>query len=161
MGIATDIVASYRGPGKVVSRLLAGGPQEGRSLMFLMLACTLMFVAQLPRLSREAHLTGQDLNMLMGGSLLALIFIAPLIFYACAALSRLIARALGGSGAGWRSRVALFWALLAASPLLLLHGLVAGFIGPGMQKTLVGVIWCAVFLWFWAAGLQAAERSAR
>lgn len=158
MSVATDIVASYRGPARVASRLMAGGPQEGRALMYLMLACALMFVAQLPRLAREAHLTGQDLNMLMGGSMLALIFIAPLVFYALAAVSRIVAHVVGGKGAGWRSRVALFWALLAAAPLVLLHGLVAGFIGPGAQLTLVGALWLAVFVWFWARGLWVAEK---
>lgn len=158
MSVAKDIVATYRGPRRVFARLLSGGPREDRSLMFLMLGCALVFVAQLPRLAREAHLTGQDLTMLMGASLLALLFIAPLILYVLAQATHLIARVIGGKGTAWRARVALFWALLAASPLVLLHGLVAGFIGPGAQLTLVGLIWCAVFFWFWASGLWVAER---
>ncbi|MER3352422.1 MAG: hypothetical protein RLQ73_00450, partial [Hoeflea sp. D1-CHI-28] len=55
------------------------------------------------------------------------------------------------------SRLALFWAFLAASPLLLLYGLVAGFIGPGAGLTGVGVGWVAVFLWFWLSNLREAE----
>ena len=54
-------------------------------------------------------------------------------------------------------RSPLFWALLASSPLMLLHGLVAGFIGPGIQLQSVGLVWLAVFLWFWIRGLIAAE----
>ena len=54
---------------------------------------------------------------------------------------------------------ALFWALLASAPLMLLHGLVAGFIGPGAAQTLVGVLWLAVLGWFWFTGLRLAERS--
>lgn len=159
MSVATDIVATYRGPARVFVRLLEAGPREDRSLMFLMLGCALMFIAQLPRLAREAHLTGQDLTMLMGASLLALLFIAPLLLYLLAQGSHLMARIFGGCGTAGRARVALFWALLAASPLILLHGLVAGFIGPGAQQTLVGLAWCAVFLWFWGSGLWLAERS--
>lgn len=159
MGVTTNIVATYRGPGHVVRGMLAMGPREDRALAYLMGACLLTFVAQLPRLAREAHVNGQDLNMLMGGSLLAWIFIAPLVFYVVAACARLVARVLGGSGSGFGARLALFWALLAASPVLLLHGLTAGLVGPGPALQLVGVIWCGLFLWFWLAGTLAQERS--
>lgn len=158
MSVTRDIAATYRGPKRVIARILARGPREDRALAYLMAACALMFIAQLPKLARQAHLTGDDLNMLMGGALFGLVFIAPLIFYGLAMLSHLIARLLGGQGTFWSARMALFWALLAASPLVLLHGLVAGFIGPGPQLSLAGVIWCGAFLWFWVSGLWYAER---
>jgi len=158
MSIARNIAATYRGPGRVMSQLLSMGPREDRALAYLMGACALMFIAQLPRLSREAHLTGADLNMLMGGALMGLIFLAPLMFYAIAWLSHVIARVFGGKGTFYTARMALFWALLASTPVLLLHGLVAGFVGPGPQLQLVGLIWCGVFLWFWGSGLLRAER---
>lgn len=161
MSIARRIAATYRGPGRVMSQLLDMGPREDRALAYLMGACALMFIAQLPRLAREAHLTGVDLNMLLGGSLMGLIFLAPLMFYAIAWLSHLVARLIGGKGSFYSARMALFWALLASTPLILLHGLVAGFVGPGVQLQLVGLIWCAVFLWFWVSGLLRAERGAR
>jgi len=161
MPVTGDIVATYRGPGRVIERLQANGVREDRALVFLMLGCTIVFIAQLPRLSREAHLSGQDLNMAMGGALLGWLFLAPLIFYALAGLSQLVARLLGGQGNGYGARLALFWALLAASPLLLLHGLVAGFIGPGPGLQAVGLIWLGVFLWFWVSGLRQAQRQVR
>lgn len=159
MPVSTDIVATYRGPGRVMRRLLSQGPREDRALVFLLLGCGIVFVAQLPRLSREAHLSGQDLNMAMGGTLMAWLFLAPLIFYALAGLSHLLARLLGGQGNWYGARLALFWSLLAASPLILLHGLVAGFIGPGPGLQGVGLIWLVVFLWFWLSGLRQAERA--
>lgn len=159
MAVTRDIAATYRGPGRVVGRLLERGQREDRALAILMAGCALVFVAQLPRLSREAHLTGRELNMLLGASLLAWVIIAPLIFYCLAALSHLVARALGGQGGWYGARLALFWALLAASPLLLLHGLVAGLVGPGAGRDIVGLLWLGVFLWFWMAGLRQAERA--
>ena len=54
--------------------------------------------------------------------------------------------------------MALFWSLLASSPLMLLHGLMAGFSGPGPALNVVGVVWLAVFGWFWFTGLRLAER---
>lgn len=158
MSAITDIAATYRGPGGVLRRLLARGQREDRALAILMAGCALVFVAQWPRLAREAHLTGQDLNPLLGASLLGWIIIMPLVLYLLAGVAHIIARVLGGQGSFYGARLALFWALLAASPLLLLHGLVAGFIGPGPQLVLVGALWCAVFLWFWFGGMVAAER---
>jgi hypothetical protein len=153
MAVTTDIVATYRGPRRVIARLLSMGPREDRLLAFLMFGCTLAFVAQMPRLSREAHLTGQELNMLLGGALLGLIFIAPLALYAVSWGVHLLARLFGGAGDSYRSRLVLFWTLLASSPLLLLNGLVAGFIGPGPALSSVGILWLAVCLWFWLSGM--------
>jgi hypothetical protein len=158
MAVTTDILASYRGPGRVVARLLAAGQREDRALAILMAGCVLVFVAQLPRLAREAHLAGQELNPILGGSLLAWVIIAPLLFYILAALSHVIARVFGGRGGWYGARLALFWALLASTPVLLLHGLVSGLIGPGSGRDAVGLIWLAVFLWFWLSGLWQAER---
>ncbi len=158
MAITRNIAATYRGPGRVMRRLLEMGAREDRALAYLMGACALVFVAQLPRLSREAHLTGQDLNMLMGATLMAWIFIAPLALYAIALLARGIGRILGGNGTAYGARLALFWALLASSPLILLHGLTAGFVGPGLELQIVGLAWLMFFGWFWIGGSIAQER---
>ncbi len=156
MPVTTDIVAAYRGPRTVFRRLLSMGGNEGRALAIVMAGCAVFFVSEWPRLAREAHLTGQELNPLLGGSLMAWIFIAPLLFYAIGAISHLVLRALGGQATGYATRLALFWAWLVASPIKLLHGLVAGFIGPGPGLTAVGVVWLAVFLWVWVANLREA-----
>ena len=157
MSTATDIAATYRGPAAVVDRHLDAGPQESRSLAWLMVACALMFVAQTPRLAREAHLDGLDFSMLMGGALMGWIFLAPLVFYAIALVSHFALRLFGRKSAGWTARVALFWALLAAAPVFLLLGLVGGFIGTGAQANIVGLLWIVVLLWFWISGLRRAS----
>jgi len=161
MAVTTDIVASYRRPRAVMRRLLAMGVNEGRALAILMAGCGVTFIAQWPRLAREAHLTGQELNPLLGGALLGWVVIAPLAFYLIAYLGHLACRVFGGSGDGFAARLALFWAWLAASPLLLLYGLVAGFVGKGPGLTLVGAVWLAVFSWFWLSNLREAGWGAR
>lgn len=157
MAVTRDIVATYRGPGRVVARLLALGPREDRALAFVMAFCTMAFVAQLPALARKAHLEGTDLDMLMGGALLGNVMILPLVLYTVAWISHLLARAFRGRGSSYGARLALFWAGLASSPLILLNGLVAGFIGPGPALSLVGFVWLVVFAWFWLAGLRRVE----
>lgn len=158
MSVTTDIRNTYRGPGRVVRRLLSIGQREDRALAFLMAGCAMMFIGQLPRLARDAHLQSVGLDMLMGGALFAWLFVVPLAFYLIAAVSHLIAKALRGKGSFYGARLALFWALLAASPLFLLTGLMAGFVGPGLEFQITGLIWLACFLWFWIRGLIVAEQ---
>lgn len=161
MPVTTDIIGTYKGPRRVVARHLAMGPREDRALAILMGGCMLAFTSQMPRLAREAHLTGQELNMLLGGALFGLIFIAPLLLYSLSWVSYLVVRVFGGKGDSYGARLALFWALLAASPLMLLNGLTAGFIGPGPALSFVGGLWLALFLWFWISGLMQAYWNAK
>ena len=159
MALTSDILVTYRSPRAVMRKHLALGLREDRALMFLAIACVLIFVAQWPRLRREAFLDDAvPFNALLGGALMGWLFIAPLVLYGIAALSHLIARALGGQGSWYSARLALFWSLLAASPLWLLNGLVAGFIGPGLQLGLTSAIALAVFLIFWGLSLIEAEK---
>ena len=160
MPVTSDIAATYRGPGRVMRRLLQAGQREDRALAILMAFCVLVFVAQLPRLSREAHLTGREFQAIAGGALMGWILIAPLALYLLAAISHLISRAVGGQGTWYGARLALFWSLLASTPLLLLYGLVAGFIGPGPALQVVGILWAGIFLWFWTTCLRLSESGA-
>ncbi|KPP87720.1 MAG: Yip1 domain [Rhodobacteraceae bacterium HLUCCO07] len=158
MSVLGDIAATYRDPRRVVRRHLSAGPREDRALAVLMGACVIVFVAQWPRLAREAHLADQGLAELLGGALMGWLFIAPLLFYGLGLVAWLVARALGSRASPYDARLALFWALLASTPLFLLNGLVAGFVGPGPGLTLVGALWFAVFLWFWVSGMAAGWR---
>ncbi len=157
MPVTSDIVSTYRRPGRVVRNLLDMGQREDRALAFVMAFCVIAFVARLPALARRAHLEGLELNMLLGGALLGIVFILPLLFYLLAWLSHLASRLLGGQGTSYGARIALFWSLLATTPLVLLNGLVAGFIGPGPALSVVGLLWVVVFVWFWLSGLKQAQ----
>ncbi|WP_343078887.1 YIP1 family protein [Ostreiculturibacter nitratireducens] len=158
MGVASDIVATYRAPRRVVRRLLASGQREDRALAVLMGACLLLFVAQWPVAARAAYLEPDvPLEARLASAFLASMFILPLFAYAVAGISHLAARAFGGAGTFWRARIALFWALLAAAPLQLLYGLVGGFIGPGAQLRFIGFVVFGIFILIWGAGLRVAE----
>ena len=137
-------------------RLMSLGENEGRALATLVAGCLVTFIAQWPRLAREAHINEQDLQPLLGGALMGWVFIAPLIFYLMAFVAFLVCKAFGATGSAYNNRFAMFWSFLAASPLILLHVLVAGFVGPGPGLTFVGIIWCAVFLWFWLSNMREA-----
>ena len=159
MAVSTDIVATWWRPRRVMRKLLAMGRREDRALMFLMLACGLIFVAQWPQLSRAAHLDPSvPLDARIGGALFAWLFWVPLVAYALAALTRLAARVLGGQGTWYSARLALFWSLLATTPAWLLYGLVAGFIGPGPAQQIVGAGLLLAFFAIWGISLRESER---
>ncbi|MEP2716253.1 YIP1 family protein [Pseudophaeobacter sp.] len=153
MAVTSDILATYRGPRRVFARLLEMGPREDRLLAILMAGCALMFISRMPSLAREAHLTGQEQTMLLSNALFGIIFVAPLALYTLALMTHFIASVLRGKGEAYAARLALFWSFLAASPLMLLNGLVAGMIGPGTELNLIGGLWFTAFLWFWISGL--------
>ncbi|MEL6449811.1 MAG: YIP1 family protein [Pseudomonadota bacterium] len=154
-----NIAATYRGPGRVVSQILAPAPREDRVLYILLAACVVIFVAQMPYQSREAYLDDSvPLQARLYWSAFLWIFIFPLFAYAFAGVVWLVSRVMPRPPSGYEIRVALFWALLASTPLVLLWGLTAGFVGPGPSLQLVGLLWAAVFAWFWIAGTLAARK---
>ncbi|MBD3802662.1 MAG: YIP1 family protein [Rhodobacteraceae bacterium] len=157
MAASDDILRTYRHPRVVMREHLARPASEPRALVFLLLALTVIFIGQWPRLSRLAHeMPDQPMVGLMMGTMLALLATVP-IFYLIAALGHLVAKAMGGQGSWYGARLALFWALLAVSPLMLLQGLVAGFIGIGPQLSLVSLLVGVAFVLFWIVGLRVAE----
>lgn len=157
MSVVTDILRSYTRP-RAVIRARLGEVREDRALAVLMVAALLVFVAQWPVAARSAHLDPSvPLDARIGGSLLAVLFLMPLLCYLLAALSHLLARVAGGRGSFYGTRMALFLALLAVAPLMLLQGLVAGFVGPGPQLSAVSIVTGAAFLWIWLNMLIEAE----
>ncbi|MFV2035604.1 MAG: YIP1 family protein, partial [Halocynthiibacter sp.] len=159
MAVSRDIVESYRAPRRVLARQLAAGVGEERALAYVMIACILFYVALLPSLARAAFENPQngDFTNLAANAFIGAVLIAPLLFYGLAALGHLAALLLGGRGSWFSARLALFWALLAISPLMLLRGLVLGFIGQGTELTAVNILVGVLFLLIWVNGMRAAE----
>ena len=155
MSVVRDIVRTYRAPRDVLARRISGPPREDRALAILMGACALIFIAQWPRLSREAFLDPTiAFDARLAGALFGWIMVMPLVFYTVAMVAQFVLHTLGASGRGYASRMALFWALLASTPLWLLAGLIAGFVGPGAGLTITSGAALAAFTLFWMAGLS-------
>lgn len=158
-GVVPRVLQSWWAPRRVVRGLSA--MPEGAKLAVLMAAMLVFLIAQAPAHARAAQLDPSiPFQARLGGALLAVMFMMPIMAYALAALvaglSRLTPWRLSPEG----SRLALFWALLAVAPAMLLAGLVAGLVGPGPALAAVQAVCGAGFLMIWGAGIAALARRA-
>lgn len=161
MSVVLDILRTYRAPRETVGRRIGTEVREDRALAVLMGACVLIFVGQWPRIAREAHLdpsVGFDARF--AGALFAWLLMAPLIFYVLALIVHGALRLAGRPASGFAVRMGLFWGLLAASPLFLLTGLTAGFVGAGPALKVISGLALGVLVVFWIAGIQLAAGQA-
>lgn len=164
MSVTRSLLRSYKAPREVVRGLRgrAGERREARILVYLMVACALFFVAQWPRLAREAHLSDEvPLEGLMAAALFGWIFVAPLLFYTLATVLTLLLKTVNRAVEGFDVRLALFWALLVASPFALLNGLTNGMVATTGAAVLTGLVLAVVFLLVLGAGLRVALEAAR
>lgn len=154
MTLSGAILQSWRRPRVVLRRLLAQDRHEGRVLMYLVLALALVFVAQWPRLQRQAT-AEVPLEGLMVGALFGLMMVGPLLLYLVAGVLALAMRLIGRVE-GFAVRLALFWALLAAAPLILAQAGLVALTGPGWIATASGLAVLALFGVVLVAGLRVA-----
>ncbi|NHF74099.1 hypothetical protein [Paracoccus xiamenensis] len=158
-GIAPRVLASWRRPGQVVREL--SPMSEGAMLAVLMGAMLVFLIAQAPGHARAAALDpAVPMAGRMAGALTAVLLMMPLVAYAVASLVAFASRLTPWRLEGEDSRLALFWALLAISPAMLLSGLVEGLIGPGAPLSLTRLVAGLGFLFIWGAGLRALSRPA-
>ena len=159
MSASTELVATWTAPRAALRRHLARGVSEPFAFSLLLVFLILAFVGQWPVAARDAHFAGDASSAArILAKALAVLATIPL-WYGLAAVSRLVARALGGLGSWYSARIALFWALATVSPLMLLQGLVSGMIGPGPALVAVSSVTGIAFLWLWLTMLHEAEKA--
>ncbi len=153
------VLQSWVAPRRVV-RGLSDMPERVK-LAVLMAAMLVFLIAQAPANARLAQLDPSvPFQARMGGALLAVMFMMPVLAYALAGLAAALSRLTP-----WRltpddSRLALFWALLAVAPAMLLAGLAEGLVGQGPALALLRVVCGIGFLAIWGAGIAALARKA-
>lgn len=153
------ILRSFRAPREVVRDLLAQDRREGRLMLYLTLALGIVFVAQWPRLLREAS-AEIGFEPLFAGALFGIMFVGPLLAYGLAALMGLLLRPVAPVEP-FAVRLALFWALLVTAPLMLFQAALASVAGAGgLAERLSGYAVLAAFVLLLAAGLRVAVESA-
>ena len=139
MSVVSNVIYTYRSPSKAFEFMYGRPTNEATSLGYLMGACFLTYVAQWPYLARQSYLEDFDLQTSLAASLLAWLLIAPLLLY-CVAILVYFFRVLGGGKTSGQIRVGLFWSFFAATPMMMLFGLVKGFLGSGTAENVVGFL---------------------
>lgn len=153
-GILPRVLESWVAPRRVV-RGLRGMP-ESALIVLLLAAMAIFLLAQAPGHARAAALDPVvPLGARMGGAVLAVMFVMPLVAYAVAQAVAWLSLLLPWRIAPGDSRLALFWALLAVAPAMLLAGLTAGLVGPGPALSLTRAVAGLGFLGIWGGGLAA------
>jgi len=153
MSVTRDIAASWRRPRTVMRAHLARPQSEPFAFSLLVTFLIVAFVAQWPAASRDSFLQPEvPMTQRLVASALALMALVP-FWYLLAAIGHWVAKLAGAGGDHYRARLALFWALVTVTPLMLLQGLVSGMIGAGPALTLVSVLTGLAFLTFWVINL--------
>jgi hypothetical protein len=164
-GLVARIAAAYPDFRASMARELAAGRDEPHLLAYVMGGCTALFLTALPRIlvtpPPQVVAEGSDgMFAFFLTNLVTFLFFVPLFLYGVAALTRMAARAFGGVG-GWReTRLATFWAMLVAAPVLLAASLLSlGLALSGMATAATVVAYGAngVSAWIWAAFIAEAH----
>ena len=157
MSVVSRVLLTYRSPTKAFELMYGRPINESASLGYLMVACLLTYVAQWPYLARQAYLDDFDLQTSLAAGLLAWLLIAPLLLYTLALFVYIFHKVLGGSKSSAQVRMGLFWSFLAASPLMMLLGIVKGFLGSGTPENIVGFVWLVMLFYFIVSAVTRAK----
>lgn len=158
MALPIEIMRAWVAPKQAMARRLAEGVREDRALMYLILACVLIALSQVPRLSSQSgEMADIPFEALISAMIFGWLFVMPLAAYFIAAITRLLARLFGGKGTWSTARLALFWSLLVAAPLWVLNGLLEALNAPTAIMNISGILAVGMFLFVWAASFFQAE----
>ena len=142
MAVTADILPAWRRPRRCIARSIWRGARP-KPLCLVAAAgglLVLVFVAQWPvagaRCERMRRRPSGDLPRIAARRVLAVLATCSAAAAGLCGWPRSAIWSRGrwaGKGGYYGARLALFWALVAIGPLMLLQGLVAGMIGPGRR----------------------------
>ncbi|GGA11844.1 YIP1 family protein [Neptunicoccus cionae] len=158
MSLLADIGAAYQRPRREMTHQVSI-MTEPRILMLGFTACLLNYVSRMPDLAAISFLAEDDpaiMRARFATLFVSSVIMGPLFLYIIAALSHLVLRVFGGQATWQEARLALMWAALVASPLVLISGASKVFAPPSvfMVATLLTAV---VFCWQWALCLATVE----
>ena len=159
-GLVAAVIAAWPNFRQSIAKQLDAPKSEARLLAYVYIASFLGFVASIPEVAALASRTEATLVQLMFGRLFSALFFAPLFFYMLAGSSHFLLKLFGGKGSYYDARLALFWALLVATPLLLVLSVLRAFLPPLASVDLpmvISTIGFVGFAWIWANCLAEAE----
>jgi hypothetical protein len=158
MALISEIGAALRSPrGEMVHQVQI--ISEPRILMLAFTVCLMSFVARMPELAAISHLAADDpatMRARFATMFVSSVIMAPLFLYLVAALSHLVLARLGGKASWQEARLALMWAGMVATPLVLISGVCKVF-APHSVFLVATTLTAVLFFWQWAACLAVVE----
>ncbi len=158
MSILGDIAAAYRSPRREMDHQVQI-MTEPRIMMLGLTACFLSFVSELPAIAAGVTTAGESSDVLNGraGALFIWrVFFGVLLLYAIAGLSHLILKPFKGQGSWQTARLAIMWAVMVATPLVLISGILKVFASPPVFLV-ASLLATVVFFWQWVTCLAHTE----
>ncbi|MEE9455157.1 MAG: hypothetical protein V3V13_12375 [Paracoccaceae bacterium] len=168
-GFIPDIINAYGGLRASMRAQIHRNYGEERLLALVAYGCFAIFLSFLPRLL-ATNLSASPEQSIAAGIIMwffVVMFFFPLLFYAVAAISHLIARVFGANGSFFNARHALFWMLTVLSPVLLVKAMltsvfiqIGGTAGENLLMAL-NIILVSAILRIWGAFLAEVEGFSR
>ena len=131
-----------------------------RDLLFLVFTGTLiLFMANLPvQLVRGSILLGVDVRTYVGLIGFVSLFFVPLLLYFLAGSLFLILKVVGGSSTFYELRLAVFWSLNVAGPLIVLNGFLKGVFFGSEGIEYVSIVLQSYIAWIISSIIMEAEK---
>ena len=163
MAVASDVARAYARPRRTARLILSKADTESRALALVMTGCAFLFIAQFPELILQGQTNAghPTLAAMAAGRVIGTLLFAPLLFYFLAGTAGALMRLLGRQISWLHSRVSLFWAVLAASPLVLIEAVARGLQLNDLVQQAVSVVTIILFAAFWVSGLVESTSLAR
>ena len=159
-GFVADIFKSYLDLRISFRNQLNNFTSESRLLAYAFFISVVLFLERLPgRVTNYDIQSNKDILFdYVGMDLFTSIFFGPIFLYFLSALTHLFALLFKGSASFFEARLAFFWSIIVASPLLLTAGLLHGLFPDGFLFKFVECAAVIAYAWIFSVIFCAAER---
>ena len=158
-GFIAEIFRAYFDLKTSFRNQLNNSVSEPRLLAYSFLISLVLFLERLPeRLSNYDVQPSKGLLFdYVGVDLFASMFFGPIFLYCLSSLAHILALPFKGKASFFEARLAFFWSIVVASPLLLISGLLNGFFPNGLLFKFVQFSSMIVYAWIFSSIFCAAE----
>lgn len=154
-GMILGVGRFFHDPRGSMRGVLASHPGEGRLLLYVLVAASVLLAGRIAALFGASAGTGD-----LSGPVTAQAYSLPFVvfaYYLLAALGTVIARLFGGRGSWTDGRAAFFWASLVSAPVVVLSGLAAVAAVGAPRAVAVGIAEAGPVFYAWAVAQCYAE----
>ena len=159
-GFVADIFKSYFDLKASFLDQLEKCTSEARLLAYAFLISFVLFLERLPnKVTDRSFFSSTELLFdYIGIDLFASIFFGPIFLYSLSALTHLGSLPFKGEASFFEARVAFFWAMIVAAPVLLLGAVLQGLVPGGSFSQISQCIAMVAYAWIFSTIFCSAER---